>query len=221
MQTLPKFKNPALERLAFIHRSYLNESRNETESNERLEFLGDSIISFVVSDHLYKTYPGFDEGILTNLRSLVVNTKSLAKMSKNLNFGDRLLLSKGEEDSGGKNNQSLLANTFESFTGALFIDQGIEAVSKFLYDVLIPTVAEYVQKKVFKDPKSLLQERIQAKKQSSPLYKVLSEIGPAHAKRFTIGVYVANELLGEGSGSSKQEGEEIAAAVALEKMGKL
>ena len=221
MQTLPKFKNPKLGRLAFIHRSYLNESRSENESNERLEFLGDSIISFVISDHLYKTYPGFDEGILTNLRSLVVNTKSLARMSKSLNFGDQLLLSKGEEDSGGRNNQSLLANTFEAFTGALYIDQGIEAVSKFLSETLIPTVAEHVQKKVFKDPKSLLQELIQAKKQNSPLYKVLSEEGPAHAKKFTIGVYVANELLGEGSGSSKQEAEEIAAGAALEKMGKL
>ncbi len=221
MNTLPKFKNPKLHRLAFIHRSYLNESKSETESNERLEFLGDSIISFVISEHLYKTYPGFDEGILTNLRSLVVNTKSLAKMSKNLNFGDQLLLSKGEEDSGGRNNQSLLANTFEAFTGALYIDQGIDAVSKFLSDVLVPTIAEHVQKKVFKDPKSLLQEQIQAKKQNSPLYKVLEEVGPAHAKRFTIGVFVANELLGQGSGKSKQEAEEIAAGAALEKIGKL
>ncbi len=221
MQKLPKFKNPKLERLAFIHRSFLNESRSETESNERLEFLGDSIISYVISDHLYKTYPGFDEGILTNLRSLVVNTKSLAKMSKTLNFGDRLFLSRGEEDSGGRNNMSLLANTFEAYTGALFIDQGIEAVTKFLTEVLVPSVSEHVQKKVFKDPKSLLQERIQANKQSSPLYKVISEVGPAHAKRFTIGVFVANEQLGEGSGSSKQEAEEIAAGVALEKIGKL
>lgn len=221
MQNLPKFKNPKLLRLAFIHRSYLNEARTETESNERLEFLGDSIISFVVSDHLYRTYPGFDEGILTNLRSLVVNTKSLAKMSKSLNFGDKLLLSKGEEDSGGRNNQSLLANTFEAFTGALYIDQGIDAVSKFLSDVLLPTILEHVQKKVFKDPKSLLQEQVQAKKQNSPVYKVLSEEGPAHAKSFTIGVFVEDELLGAGTGHSKQTAEEMAAGVALEKIGKL
>ena len=94
MQNLPKFKNPKLQRLAFIHRSYLNESKKDAESNERLEFLGDSIISFVISDHLFKTYPGFDEGILTNLRSLVVNTKSLAKVSKSLDFGNKLFLSK-------------------------------------------------------------------------------------------------------------------------------
>jgi len=221
MQKLPKFKNPKLLRLAFIHRSYLNEFKSEIESNERLEFLGDSIISFIISDHLYKTYPGFDEGILTNLRSLVVNTKSLAKVSISLNFGERLFLSRGEEDSGGRNNQSLLANTFEAFTGALYIDQGIDAASQFLEDFLIPTISEHVQKKIFKDPKSLLQERVQAKKQNSPMYKVLSEEGPAHAKKFTIGVFVENELLGQGSGNSKQEAEEKAAGVALEKMGKL
>src|SRR5882757_2678275 len=111
MQNLPKFNNPKLLQLAFIHRSYLNESKNVAESNERLEFLGDSILSFVVSDHLYKTYPDFDEGILTNLRSLVVNTKSLAKTAKRLSFGQHLNLSRGEEDSGGRENDSILANT--------------------------------------------------------------------------------------------------------------
>ncbi len=221
MQILPKFKNPKMQRLAFIHRSYLNESKTDDESNERLEFLGDSIISFVISDHLYKTYAGFDEGILTNLRSLVVNTKSLARVGKSLGFGEKLLLSKGEEESGGRNNDSLLANTFEAFTGALYIDQGIEIVSQFLHDVLVPTISEHVQKKVFKDPKSLLQELVQAKKQNSPVYKVLEEVGPAHAKIFTIGVYIQNELLGQGSGKSKQIGEEIAAGMALEKIGKL
>lgn len=215
MANLPKFNNPKYQRLAFIHRSFLNEARNETESNERLEFLGDSIISFVISDYLYKTYPTFDEGMLTNLRSLVVNTKSLAKVGKSLDFGEKLLLSRGEEESGGRKNDSLLANTFEAFTGALFVDQGIIPVTKFLNDVLIPVISEHVEKKVFKDPKSLLQEKVQAKKQNSPLYKVLSEIGPAHAKIFTIGVYIENELLGEGSGKSKQQAEEIAAGAAL------
>lgn len=221
MQKLPKFKDPKLQRLAFIHRSYLNESKTDVESNERLEFLGDSIISFVISDHLYKTYPIFDEGILTNLRSLVVNTKSLAKVGKSLEFGNKLLLSRGEEESGGRNNDSLLANTFEAFTGALYIDQGIKAVTEFLTLVLIPNISEHVQKKVFKDPKSLLQEQVQANKQKSPVYKVLNEDGPAHAKKFTIGVYIENELFGQGEGRSKQAAEEIAAGVALEKIVKL
>ncbi len=220
MQKIPNFTNKELYKQAFVHRSYLNETKEPIESNERLEFLGDSILSFIVSDHLYRTYPQFDEGILTNLRSLVVNTKSLAKKAKSLEFGQHLLLSRGEEDSGGRENESILANTFESVIGALYIDQGIDAVKPFLYDVLIPDIAEYVSKKVFKDPKSLLQEYVQSKKQNSPVYKVLHEEGPAHAKQFTIGVYVNNKLIGEGQGKSKQEGEEHAAEQALEKIGK-
>lgn len=220
MNNLPTFNNQKLLQLAFIHRSYLNESKEAIESNERLEFLGDSILSFVVSDHLYKTYPDFDEGILTNLRSLVVNTKSLAKKAKKLNFGKHLMLSRGEEDSGGRENDSILANTFEAVIGAIFMDQGIDAVRTFLYEVLIPEIEEYVQKKVFKDPKSLLQEYVQARKQNSPVYKVLHEEGPAHAKKFTIGVFVEDNQVGEGHGKSKQEAEEQAAEQALEKIAK-
>lgn len=220
MNNLPKFNSQKLLQLAFIHRSYLNESKESTESNERLEFLGDSILSFVVSDHLYKTYPDFDEGILTNLRSLVVNTKSLAKKAKKLNFGKRLKLSHGEEDSGGRENDSILANTFEAVIGALFMDQGIDSVRTFLYTVLIPEIEEYVQKKVFKDPKSLLQEYVQARKQNSPVYRVLHEEGPAHAKQFTIGVFVEDNQVGQGQGKSKQDAEEQAAEQALEKLTK-
>src|SRR2546430_1743399 len=116
---LPKLYNASLAKQAFIHRSYLNESKQKIESNERLEFLGDSILSFVISEHLFLTYPTFDEGILTNLRSLVVNTKSLAKEAKTLNFGEQLFLSRGEEDSKGRENESILANTFEAFIDAL------------------------------------------------------------------------------------------------------
>lgn len=220
MNNLPKFNDKKLLELAFIHRSYLNESKNVIESNERLEFLGDSILSFIISDHLYKAYSDFDEGILTNLRSLVVNTKSLAKTAKKLEFGKHLMLSHGEEDSGGRENDSILANTFESVIGALFLDQGIDAVRTFLFAVLVPEIEAYVEKKVFKDPKSLLQEYVQARKQNSPLYKVLQEEGPAHAKRFTIGVFVGENQVGEGTGKSKQEAEEKAAEQALEKIGK-
>lgn len=218
MYNIPKFNNQDLYKQAFVHRSYLNEAREPLESNERLEFLGDSILSFVVSEHLYRTYPQFDEGILTNLRSLVVNTKSLAKTARTLEFGKHLLLSRGEEDSKGRENESILANTFEAVIGALYLDQGIEAVRAFLHEVLIPDIESYVQKKVFKDPKSLLQEHVQSKKQNSPVYKVLHEEGPAHAKQFTIGVFVENQLVGEGHGKSKQEAEEEAAEQALEKI---
>ncbi len=220
MKNYPKYHNKALFDQAFTHRSYLNESRKKIESNERLEFLGDSILSFVVSDYLYKTYPEFNEGILTNLRSLIVNTKSLAQQSRELEFGTLLKLSHGEEESKGRENESLLANCFEAYLGGLYFDQGLEAVSAFIAEQLFPKIADYVQRKAFKDPKSMLQEYVQAQKYTSPIYKVLHEEGPPHAKIFTIGAYVNDALTSEGVGKSKQEAEEQAAKVALEKLQK-
>lgn len=220
MINLPKFKNPKLLDQAFTHRSYLNEAKEKIPSNERLEFLGDSILSFVVSDFLFKMYPDFDEGTLTNIRSLLVNTKNLSKVANSLNFGDRLKLSKGEEESKGRSNPSLLADAFEAFIGAIYLDQGFEEVSNFLKKTLLSKVQELVQKKSFKDPKSLLQEEVQAKKQNSPIYKVIEESGPAHNKLFTVGVFVEDKMLGIGTGKSKQEASEIAAKQSLERIGK-
>lgn len=216
MIEIPKFKNKKLLDQAFTHRSYLNETKEKLSSNERLEFLGDSILSFVVSDYLYKKYPQFNEGILTNIRSLLVNTKNLALIAKELDFGSLLKLSRGEQESKGRQNQSLLADCFESFVGALYLDQGIEIVTKFLTEVLLLKTEEIIKSKSFKDPKSLLQEYVQAKRQNSPMYKVLGESGPAHAKKFKIGAYVGNGLIGEGIGNSKREAEENAAAAALD-----
>lgn len=221
MKNLPKFNNQNLFEQAFTHRSYLNEAKEKLESNERLEFLGDSILSSVVSEFLYLKYPYFNEGILTNLRSMVVNTKSLAKAAKELDFGKLLKLSRGEEDSKGRENESLLANCFEAFIGAVFIDQGILQAKEFIKTTLFQQIEENVKAKTFKDPKSLLQEYVQSRKQPSPVYKVLTEEGPPHAKKFTIGVFVTNEPLGEGSGKSKQEAEENAAKQALEKIRKI
>ena len=220
MDKFPEIKNKSLFNQAFTHRSYLNEVKKPMESNERLEFLGDSILSFVISEHLYRNYPDYDEGVLTNLRSLVVNTKSLAKEARTHDFGKFLLLSRGEEESKGRENDSILANSFEAFLGALYMDRGIEAVREFLSMTIIPHIEEYVAKKEFKDPKSILQENVQAKKQSSPVYKVLKEEGPAHAKKFTIGVFIGEQQAGEGFGHSKQEGEEMAAKQALEFLAK-
>lgn len=219
MENLPKLKSQKLFIQAFTHRSYLNESKKPIESNERLEFLGDSILSFVISDYIYNNYPQFNEGILTNLRSLVVNTKSLAKQARAHGFGQHLLLSKGELESNGRENDSILANTFEAYLGALFIDQGIDAAKQMLDLTIIPLIKHYVERKVFKDPKSLLQENVQSKKLNSPQYKVLQEEGPAHAKIFTIGVFIESKKMGEGTGHSKQEAEEKAAGQALEALG--
>lgn len=212
---LPKFNNPNLQRHAFIHRSYLNEAKKRELSNERLEFLGDSILSFVVSQYLYKTYPNFEEGILTNLRAQLVNTKSLGESAKELEFGDMLILSKGEEESKGRENQTILANVFEAYLGALFLDQGIDKVTEFIKETIITKAETFVKSKSFKDPKSLLQEKIQSQRKASPVYKVLEEIGPAHSKTFTVGVYSGEALLAKGKGKSKHVAETEAAKEAL------
>lgn len=216
MVTIPKFKNQKLFHQAFTHRSYLNETKEQLSSNERLEFLGDSILSFVVSNYLYNKYPQFNEGILTNIRSLLVNTKSLAQISKELEFGENLKLSKGEQASKGRQNQSLLADAFESFIGGLYLDRGIDEVISFLDKVLLKKSDEIVKNKSFKDPKSLLQEFVQSRRESSPTYKVLLEYGPAHNKKFKIGAFIGGELTGEGIGKSKREAEENAAQKSLD-----
>lgn len=213
---LPKFKNQKLFEQAFTHRSFLNETKEKLSSNERLEFLGDSVISFVISKKLFEKYPNFNEGLLTNLRSLLVNTKSLAETASELGFGNYLKLSKGEEESKGRENQSLLADCFEAFVGALFVDQGIDVAFNFVSEVLIPKANHYVEKRAFKDPKSLLQELVQSHRQGSPFYKVVNEAGPAHAKMFKVGVYIDDIFVGEGKGKSKREAEESAAEKALE-----
>lgn len=215
MIKLPKINNSNLQRQAFVHRSYLNEAKEKVYSNERLEFLGDSILSFVVSDYLYHTYPNFEEGILTNLRSQLVNTKSLAQTAEELGLGDLLILSKGEEESKGRQNPTILANSLESFIGALFLDQGIDKVTEFINDTIIPKAEMYVSSRTFKDPKSLLQEKVQSQKRVSPLYKVMKEEGPAHLKTFTVGVYSGRTLLAKGVGKSKHQAEEEAAKEAL------
>lgn len=215
---IPQFKNKKLFEQAFTHRSFLNETTEKVSSNERLEFLGDSIISFVISGYLFNRYPQFNEGILTNMRSLLVNTKSLAEVARELNLGEYLKLSKGEDDSKGRQNQSLLADSFEALVGALFLDSGIEPTKDFLIQVFSQRVQALEKERSFKDPKSLLQEFIQSRKQTSPAYKVLKELGPAHSRVFTMGVFIGNKLFAEGKGKSKQEAEESAATLALENL---
>lgn len=218
MKQLPKINNQELFETAFTHRSYLNEAKKKIESNERLEFLGDSILSLIVSQFLFEKYPHFNEGILTNLRSLLVNTKSLGETARDLGFGAYLKLSKGEEESQGRENQSLLADSYEAFLGALYVDRGMETAREFIKETLLPKAEALVATNALKDPKSLLQEQVQAKRHSSPVYKVQQEEGPAHAKIFTVGVYINEKIMGEGKGKSKQEAEEQAAKKALEKL---
>lgn len=211
------FQDKKLLETAFTHRSYLNEVRSAKQSNERMEFLGDAILSYIISAYLYKIRPNDTEGELTNLRSYIVKTKSLATASVELNLGSYLLLSKGEEMTGGRTNQQLLANTFESFLGAVFLDQGIEAAQKVVSKILLPNFEKEINSGPPKDSKSALQEVTQTNSKQSPHYKILKTTGPDHAKEFVVGVFVNGLEMGKGQGSSKQAAEEAAAAEALKK----
>lgn len=214
------FKDQKLLSQAFIHRSYLNETKSELLSNERLEFLGDCILSFVVSTHLYNIRKNDAEGDLTNLRAYIVKTKSLAQGAKLLNLGSYLKLSKGEELGGGRENPQLLANTFEALIGAIFLDQGLEPVRDFLNKHLLSLFEQEVKFGPPKDAKSSIQEIVQEKFKQSPIYKTLEMKGPDHSREFVVGIFVGDEKMGEGSGTSKQEAEEGAAKNALKQIQK-
>lgn len=212
---IPKFKNKNLFDQAFTHRSYLNEAQEKIESNERIEFLGDSILSFVVSSYIYNKYTKLNEGELTNIRSVLTNTETFYRIAKNLGLGEMLRLSRGEEQSGGRENKTILANTFEALVGGLFLDQGMEAVSNFITEAVLNQSDEIIKAQGLKDPKSKLQEKLQEIHKESPSYKIIHEEGPDHNKIYTMGVYIGQKLLAEGTGSSKQEAEKEAAKQAL------
>lgn len=212
------FENENLLKNAFIHRSYLNEHKNyKGLSNERLEFLGDSVLSIIVSLYLYSKLPDSPEGELTQLRASLVRTETLAKIAQKLSLGDYLFLSKGEEDSGGRENSSILANTFEALVGAIYLDQGYDTTEKFIYDTILRDWENLSQSAV-SDNKSRLQEILQRKYRISPTYKLLSSWGPDHARQFKIGVYMDTKLLGKGEGKNKQIAAQNAAQNALSKL---
>ncbi len=213
------FTNANLLQQAFIHRSHLNESKEFKESNERLEFLGDAVLSFITSQYLYTTYPQYPEGTLTNIRSTLVKTKSLGTVASDLGLGNLLLLSRGEESSGGRINESLLADCFEALLGAIFLDQGIEPAKQFLLTHLLYKAETIIATKSYVDFKSLLQELTQEKLKVSPTYRVTKSEGPDHNKTFWIEVSTGDKILGEGVGKSKQDAEQHAAQNALEKNG--
>lgn len=217
MLKLPKFKNEKLLEQALTHRSFLNEYKAaKIGSNERLEFLGDAILSFVTSTYLYEHFPDFEEGQLTNLRSTLVKTSTLGKTALDLDLGEKMRLSKGEEGSGGRKNLSILADVFEAVVGAFFLDSGITAVQKFIQSTLLSSIPKILEAGSLKDYKSLLQELVQNKLRTSPFYRVEKENGPDHAKTFSVGVYINAKKMGEGEGKSKQSAEQEAAKVALE-----
>ncbi len=216
------FKNPQLLATALSHRSSLNERTQSgttaIESNERLEFLGDAVLELAATIYLYENRPHEDEGKLTAYRSALVRTETLAKLAKELELDKQMFLSKGEEQGGGRDNESLLADLMEAVIGAMYLDQGFAVAQDFLAKYLFPKFGEILQSKSYKDQKSLLQEKVQARSLSTPVYRVLKAIGPDHNKEFTIEVLVDDEVWGVGVGHSKQIAQQAAASAALKKI---
>ena len=211
------FKNKKLLTQAFVHRSFLNENPDfKVGNNERLEFLGDAVLELVVTEYLYQKYPKKSEGELTNWRAALVNADSLAKIAQKLDFNNFLLLSKGESKEMNKARRYILANTFEAFIGALYLDLGYRPSQEFIKKHVIKELPQIIKSGSFRDAKSHFQEKAQEKTSITPTYKILEEWGPDHAKHFKVGVFLKEQFVAEGEGSSKQEAEVKAAEKALE-----
>jgi ribonuclease-3 len=209
------FKDESLLERAFTHRSYLNEHpKLGLEHNERLEFLGDAVLELVVTDFLYRNYQE-PEGVLTNWRSALVKTESLAVVAEQLEIASLFKLSRGESQGNERSHLLISANAVEAIIGAIYLDQGYETAAGFIKKYLVSRLPEILREGTWVDPKSRFQELAQDKFGLTPIYKVLEETGPDHDKRFTVGVYVGDKLFGKGDGSSKQSGQQAAAQHAL------
>lgn len=201
---------------AFTHRSYLNEHKKTVSAhNERLEFLGDAVLELVVTEYLYAGYEE-PEGILTNWRSALVRTESISAAADRENFEPLLRLSRGEKRGSERARQQILANCYEAVIGALYLDKGYEAAKDFITRSLLPTFEGILKAGSWMDPKSRLQEVVQSQDGFTPIYKVMKEEGPDHDKMFVIGVFIDGQLMGEGSGPSKQAAQVAAAQAALQ-----
>lgn len=214
-----QFKNKDLLQQALVHRSYLNEHKQfALDHNERLEFLGDAVLELVVTDFLYKEYEDLPEGELTNLRAAVVKGETLAQVSQELGVEEFILLSRGEQHGNEKARQYIMANAFEALIGALYLDGGYKAASKFIHRDIVSRLPEVIEQGLHIDSKSRLQELAQEKYRVTPTYEVLKEEGLDHAKRFVIGLFLGTKKVGEGTGNSKQEAQQQAAKEALREM---
>lgn len=213
------FNDQSLLKQAFVHRSYLNENPNSVlPSNERLEFLGDAILDFIVTDELYSEFPELPEGDLTTIRASLICRQTLAKVASSLKLGDWLLLGQGEETSGGRKRESNLANTSEALIGAIYLDQGLCQVKEFVLRQLKPFLDKTKHGDISPNYKALLQELIQSEKLLPPVYHVTEATGPDHDKQFAVEVLMEDNILGSGTGKSKKAAEMEAAHSAWEKL---
>lgn len=219
-QTGLRFENRALLQEAMTHRSFINEQNDPTTSdNERLEFLGDSVLGFLTADMLYRRFPDVGEGDLTRLRSSLVRTESLAELAQICAIGETLRMGRGEEASGGRQRQTNLCGAFEAVVGALFMDQGLDAVRAFVMPLLERQLTVVLAEQLDKDARSLLQEWSQSAHNQTPQYHTVSESGPDHEKTFTVEVFVDDQVLGSGQGRSKQAAAQAAARDAIKRIG--
>ena len=213
------FTDKSVLQRALTHRSYLNENPDYPLSdNERLEFLGDAVLDFLTAKYLYNRFPEMAEGQLTSLRAALVKRETLARFAVDLNLGQYLLLSRGEEESGGRKREVTLCAAFEALMGAILLDQGIQAAEDFTLRCIEPQVKRILEEEGYKDAKSTLQELAQGQLHLTPVYCTVAERGPDHAKEFTVEVLVGNEVYGQGTGPSKQLAEQEAAKAALQKI---
>lgn len=211
-----KFRDRSYLKQALTHRSYLNENRSyPLGHNERLEFLGDSVLELIATDFLYKKYPRQPEGTLTFYRSSLVNSVTLSALATELGINDFLLTSRGEAKDTGRARQVILADAVEAIIGALYVDQGYEPARQFVAKYLLPKMDDIVDKELWRDPKSLLQEASQRHLQIAPNYRVLEQSGPDHNRQFVVGVYFGSDLIAQGKGPAKQHAEVEAAKAAL------
>lgn len=224
LQELEKALNITLKgheknlRQALIHRSFVNEAKiDKLESNERLEFLGDAVLSLIVTTYVYKHFPSHKEGDLTNFRASLVKTQSLSQATKKLGLDKYILLGHGEDRANGRDNPSILADTFEAIIGAIFLEFGLKKTTELVNKILLPNLGKIISQRLYRDYKSMLQEEFQEKAKRPPVYNLITSKGPDHARIFTIGVYLNNELIAVGTGKSKQKAEQEAARAALEK----
>jgi len=212
-----KPNNNLLFKNAFVHRSILNEQELNIESNERLEFLGDAVLELLITTYLYR-FVNKSEGELSAIRAAAVKTSTLALISQKIGLDRFLLLSKGEEQTGGRKKEGILADAFEAFLGAVYLDQGLEKAKEIFEKYLLPYLKDIIKNKKYVDPKTYLQEISQEKFKKLPSYQILKEEGPDHRKLFTMRVSIGEKITGIGQGLSKQQAEEEAARDALHKL---
>lgn len=215
-----KFNNKDLLIQAFTHRSYLNENRDKNlKHNERLEFLGDAVMELVITDYLFNKFPERNEGELTAFRASLVNTQSISDAATNLGFNEYLRLSRGESRDEGRARSYILANTFESVIGSIYIDQGYASAEKFILTFLVPSLDQIISDGSWIDAKSKLQEIVQEERGITPSYKTIKEEGPDHDKNFTVSVFYGDDEVDQGIGKSKQEAEQNVARKILKEKG--